>query len=354
MFINTIKLTNFRCFNSKQIQTEQQFNIIYGENGVGKTSILEAIYMASIGKSFRNSPNKKIIKQGQEELSVFIEGQIQDNSHGYSIGLSINKKGKKTLKTNGDINKQQTTVARIVPTVAIDPETYLFIDKPPQVRRTFLDWLAFHVKPSFLQHWMIANKCHKQLNALYKNKTDDLNLNSWEEKYIHHAQIVNSHREQVFQQVNNQVISLAKKILPEVKTLNMEYFKGWSAVLAIDEQIKQDRNKNLYFGSMLNGLHKMDIKIKSKNNNAQHVFSRGQKKIISILFSLVYINIIKQSTSTKPVICLDDFDAEIDKRKTAYLAEYLNQIDSQIFITTVQKKKITKVFPHAGLFHVKH
>ena len=97
----------------------------------------------------------------------------------------------------------------------------------------------------------------------------------------------------------------------------------------------------------------MDIKIKIGKLQAAQALSRGQKKVLSIAFYMAYIEILIKN-KIKPIVCLDDFDAELDSLKISKAADFFKKTKAQIFITSVQKEKIQKAFPEAALFHVKH
>ena len=124
--------------------------------------------------------------------------------------------------------------------------------------------------------------------------------------------------------------------------------------LNIKLQLQLDREKNLKYGQLQHGPHKMDIKINCGKHQASQTLSRGQKKILSITFYMAFIDLLLKSTNKKPVLCLDDFDAELDKDKLKKAADFFNEKEMQIFITSVQKKIISRVFPDAEMFHVKH
>lgn len=345
MYIQKLKLYNFRNIEYKEYNFTKKINIFFGDNGVGKTSILEAIHFLSTGKSFRKSTFKSIIKFQQQELAVYLETK----QNIFSVSKSI--KGTWKGKQNNSSIKKQSIITNQLPVVSIDPEVYRLVDFGPIFRRNFLDWLVFHVKHDYLLLWKKTYKCIKQLNILYKQKAPSSEINVWENNFIDFSEELSKTREEFFNQITPTIFKLSHFMQEEIKDLTIEFKKGWSGSLSLREQLKKDRKRNLMYGKLQYGPQKMDIVIKTSSNPAAQILSRGQKKVLSISFYMAYIQFLIDN-DIEPIVCLDDFDAELDKDKLAKAAEFFNKINSQIFITSVQKKKIGKVFPGAAMFHV--
>lgn len=352
MFLKQIKINGFRCYQSVDLTFDKKNNIFFGANGSGKTSILEAIYYLSTGKSFRSNKNKILVNNQQSSFTLYSQfsepaGNLQ------SLGVSFDKtKAQKKIKLNQSIIQNQSQIAHILPVVSIDPESYLFIDKPPQYRRSFLDWLVFHVKHDYLQVWTQTMRCHKQLNALYKSQNIQ-GVAEWEAQYINHANHLNQLRQEIFKNLKTLVLNKISQFIPEIDDIDLYYFQGWSKDYSLQSQLEKDKEKNFNYGSLYSGVHKMDIKCKVNQNQAQDVLSRGQKKIISIIFNLCFIEMLTEATGLDPVVCLDDLDAELDLHKTHLLCDFINQSKNQIFLTTVDLDKVTSLLSDVGVFHVK-
>lgn len=351
MFIKLLKINGFRCYKSVDLTFEKKINVFYGANGSGKTSVLEAIYYLSTGKSFRSKKNKTLVNHQQSRFTLYSQF-ITPESHVQSLGVTFDKhKTSKKIKLNQSFIKNQSQIAHLLPVVSIDPESYLFIDKGPQYRRSFLDWLVFHVKPKYLSVWTQTMRCHKQLNAVYKSNNSH-GVHEWEQQYINHAIELNEFRRDTFEALKDKVLKKALQFLPEIEGLDLDYFQGWSKDHTLEEQVVKDRKKNLMYGNLYSGVHKMDIKCKANHSPAQDILSRGQKKIISIIFNLCFIEMLKEATGVDPVICLDDLDAELDHQKTNLLCDFINHANNQIFLTTVDLEKVTSLLDDVDVFHV--
>ena len=352
MRLTQLKFSGFRCYHQQEFTFDQRINVLHGANGSGKTSVLEAIYYLSTGKSFRSSRSRNLINHQADDLAVYAR-YLDDHQNTGDLGVSLNKQLKKKLKLNQQTINNQATLAHLMPVVSIDPDSYLFLDKPPKFRRTFLDWLVFHVKPEYLDVWGKASRCQQQLNQLYKNKNQQ-DLPYWESQYVQWANQLNALRKKVFNDLQDKVIEKIGAFIPELGHLEVRYHQGWSTESTLQEQLLHDADKNRLYGSLQHGVHKMDIRNHINNQLAQDCLSRGQKKLISIIYYLCFIELLTEECGVTPILCLDDMDAELDLEKTRILCDFIEHSNHQVFITTVDPSKLTSVLNDAAMFHVKH
>lgn len=352
MYLKQLKINGFRCYDSVELNFDQRINVLCGDNGAGKTSVLEAIYYLSTGKSFRSKRTKNLINHNNDELTLFSCFESSDGIKG-RVGVSLNKNLKKQIKLNQRKVNNQSDIAHLLPVVSIDPDSYLFLDKPPQFRRSFLDWLVFHVKPQYLKTWSRVSRCQKQLNSLYKNKSIG-QLQDWENQYIKYAIQLTEMRLQTFTDLELLVKEKINKFVPELNELNLTFYQGWSSETPLQDQLKKDREKNLIYGNLTHGPHKMDIKNKINQGLAHERLSRGQKKLISIIYYLSFIELLSSELNTNPILCLDDMDAELDLNKAQVLCDFIQHSPNQIFISTVDPDKLLSILDDVHMFHVKH
>lgn len=345
-------MNGFRCYQQIEIPFNHPITVFHGDNGAGKTSVLEAIYFLSTGKSFRSSRPKNLINHQAEELMVYAEFTDPAGSINH-LGVSLNQQNKKVIRYNQQTIKNQSQVAHDLPVVSIDPDSYLFLDKAPQFRRSYLDWLVFHVKPEYLSIWSKVARCQKHLNQLFKdNKTQS--LPQWESQYIEFANQLNDMRLEVFKQLKPLIYTKIEHFIPELADMNMVYSQGWTKELSLEELLNRDRDRHLSYGHLNGGIHKMDIKNLFGHTPAHERLSRGQKKIISIIYYLSFIELMSAVLERSPLLCLDDMDAELDAAKTQILADFIQQGNHQVFISTVDQKNLLNVLGDVDMFHVKH
>ncbi|WP_395373563.1 DNA replication/repair protein RecF [Marinicella sp. W31] len=353
MHIRKLRLTNFRILQEFSLENAQQNNLICGPNGCGKTSILEAIYLASTGKSFRNATYKHLIHHQKDSFQIYLEAQTGVDSQLF-IGVHRDRKGVKQLRLNHDNCQRQAEITHQFPVVAIDTDTYQFIDRSPQSKRSYMDWMVFHVKHQYLHLWSKASGCHKHLNAFYKKKYSGDELQVWEDKFAYYAEKIQAYRQHAFELLQEQLQKLIDLFFKDSLDITLKLDKGWRHDLSMQEQLQQDKKKNMEYGLVNNGPHKMNITIRESGQMATHILSRGQKKILSVLFYLCSAEIIQQQTGFAPILCLDDIGAELDKENKHRLLKYLQDKPHQLFITAVSEDEIKDYFENMQVFHVKH
>ncbi len=351
MFIKKLKITNFRIFQEKEFNFKHRINVFHGDNGTGKTSILESIHYLSTGKSFRKCSFKSLININFDYLNVFIE--LEKDGLNSIVSINKAKNGSWKARLNHNTITKQSQISNLLPVVSIDPEVYRLVDLGPINRRNFLDWLVFHVKHDYLILWKKVQKCTKQLNSLYKNKANSQEIELWENSFIEFSEQLNEVRALFYNEMQPIIQALTHHMQSDISHLSLEYYKGWSDGLTLKEQLEKDRKRNLLYGQLQHGPHKMDIKINVLNNPASQVLSRGQKKVLSLTFYMAYIQLLLNH-GIKPIVCLDDLDAELDDNKLTKVSEFFIQSNLQLFITTVLPEKIKNIFPKTQMFHVKH
>ena len=145
MTLNRLLIQNLRNLEGVDIAPSAQVNLIFGENGSGKTSLLEAVNLLALGRSFRSHKHKQLIKYHQPSFTVFGRVKIEDGSD-VPIGINRTFEGEASFKANGIIVPSAAELATYLPVQVINSETFLLLEGSPKVRRQFIDWLVFHVE----------------------------------------------------------------------------------------------------------------------------------------------------------------------------------------------------------------
>lgn len=349
MSIIKLRLSAFRCFEQADFHFSPEINILSGNNGMGKTSVLEAIHFISTGKSFRSPKSSSLIKEGEGAFTLFAD--IAQNNSQHTVGCQLTKSSQKTIKLNNQLIKKQTDVANLLPVLSIDPNSYLFCDNNPQFRRSFLDWMVFHVKHNYLQVWSKVMRCQKHINQLLKTKQSN-ELPVWLDQYTQLASDLNNQRIEVFHSFINNFRILCQKLAPDLLSTELHFYPGWSDQYSLEETLSNDLEKNLLYGLLRNGVHRMDIQIKCNGTLVKNIYSRGQKKMISLICYLSCLNVMDSSDNKSSILCLDDFDAELDAKNAAHFFEHLKSLNNQILISTVEPSRYQG--KDIKMFHVKH
>ena len=184
MWINNIKLSNFRNYNKKEINFYENINVFFGENAQGKTNIIESIFLGSIGKSFRTNKEKELIKFNEEKALIEINFQKSDRDGNIKIEIG----DKKQIYLNGIKLKKLSELLGNINIVIFTPDDINILKGGPQNRRKFLDIMISQLRPNYMHVLTLYNKTIEQRNNYLKqikieNKDENL-LDIWDEKLI--------------------------------------------------------------------------------------------------------------------------------------------------------------------------
>ena len=394
--IERLQISHLR--NLTQISLEPAAcNIIIGANGSGKTSLLEAIFLLSRGKSFRHHQPKRYIQHHQNNTTV--HAKLND-----SRTLAIQKQADATtiLRLNQTTVYNQSILTEQLPTLLIDPSTMDMLEQGSASRRQLLDWLVFHMKQGFHPQWMAYQRLLKQRNSLLK-RTRHLTqvqlseLKSWDKGLSNHAALIHHYREQVFTEWQPYFAKSILQLLPSyAEQLSLSYNAGYDTSVALDVQLNERLEQDLQLGYTRIGNHRADIHVHWRSNEsvndqttdhrtaasansiqtklptlkeqAANVLSRGEKKLLITALRLSQLPLLLNdeersdslnddlSSKATPVVLLDDITAELDDRAIEILLSTLAQLPCQVFMTSLTDDilpLVNELWLQPNVFHVK-
>lgn len=364
MSINSLSTFYFRNLKDHQsINLHNKLNIIIGENASGKTSLLEAIYYLSTGKSFRTHLIENVLNTRSDSSEFIIFGQLissinnESLSDTHKVGLKRSRKEKSLIKIDGEIVSSASVLASISPTLIIQPSTFELLDGSPKVRRKFLDWGVFHVEHAFGPLWKEYIYCLKQRNTLLRNaRIDDLQLRVWDKRLAELGEGIDKYRNAFLGHYNECLERLTKAFnLPN--HLRVKYYKGWEKTKSFEEILDQSRTKDLDRKYTQNGPHRADIKITVDGKHAEQALSRGQQKLLIIAMHLAHIELVSRLTKKASVTLIDDVTAELDQKNLALIFECLSASNTQVICTGIEGERIMSLLEYNQnykVFHVEH
>lgn len=372
-------------------------NVIIGANGSGKTSLLEAIFLLSRGKSFRHHQPKRYIQHHQN--SVTVHAKINDGST-----LAIQKQADATtvLRLNQTTVYNQSILTEQLPTLLIDPSTMDMLEQGSASRRQLLDWLVFHMKQGFHPQWIAYQRLLRQRNSLLK-KTRHLTqvqlaeLKSWDKGLSNHAALIHHYRERIFTEWQPYFAQSIAQLLPSyADQLSLSYNAGYDTSIALDVQLNERLEQDLQLGYTRIGNHRADIHVHWRSNDtvksnkmqttttasptsendvnktlpilkeqAANVLSRGEKKLLITALRLSQLPLLLNEERSNdhfkpqntPVVLLDDITAELDDRAINILLSTLCQLPCQVFMTSLTDEivpLVQELWSEPTMFHVKH
>ena len=335
MAFSRIDLRNFRCFDSISIDLSSKSTLFYGKNGCGKTSILESIYVASSGRSFRTSNLESLIKKGSE---AFVIRAYDDNTG--SI-LEVKKGNNKPI--NIKINNSRVTISELVrafPSFSIDSKTFFYNDNAPEYRRKQLDRGLFIASPDYAKDWFGYFRSLKQRNSALK-LGDLAQAKAYDPLMVEHGEKLKHIRKNLISEVKNIYDELVDKLAQENKradifsNLKINLKPGYNDKEGLLKSIENSNNVDLKRKNTTVGPHKADIIFESKDLLIKDIFSRGEQKLLSILWSLSQNIYLGRTFNLSPILLLDDLSSELDDEMLKCFLPTLKYIENRFVFSNI-------------------
>ena len=364
MALLSLQTDKFRNLSPSRLEFSPSVNLIYGENGSGKTSLLEAIGYLGLGRSFRQHRHKVVCHQGDQQFVIF--GQVKsanlDEDHGgiSRLGFSRDVMTQETrLRVDGENVYSLSVLASLFPVSVIDPGVFDIVAGGPGKRRQFLDWLVFHVEPSFGSLWQQCQRSISQRNRILRSGTiDDHLLQVWDRQFVELSEQVDRLRESVFRTFQEEFrATLASSHREWSEALKVDYYPGWDRKKGLYNTLLEHREQERKVGHTLYGPNRADIRLRFHSRAVAEIFSRGQQKTLVILMKLTQGKVLADR-GKQVTFLLDDINAELDQGHRRLLAERLIRLGSQVFLTAIERPDPTQLWesplPEYKMFHVEH
>lgn len=395
--IERLQVSHLRNLSHVDLQSAA-CNVIIGENGSGKTSLLEAVFLLSRGKSFRHHQPKRYIQHHKPAATV--HAKLTDGST-----LAIQKQADATtaLRLNQTTVYTQSVLTEQLPTLLIDPSTMDMLEQGSASRRQLLDWLVFHMKQGFHPQWVAYQRLLKQRNSLLKQsrhltQIQLAELKAWDRGLSSHAALIHHYRESVFNAWQPYfALSIAQLLPAYTKNISLSYSAGYDINRPLDIQLSERLEQDLQLGYTRIGNHRADIHVHWRSNDvteidgsntnispaieagagvklptlkeqAANVLSRGEKKLLITALRLSQLPLLLNpekgmgsndtlvNSNATPVVLLDDITAELDSRAIDILLSTLAQLPCQVFMTSLSDDivpLVNKLWTQPSMFHVK-
>lgn len=357
MYISKLCVYNFRNIELIELDCCPAFNLIMGTNGAGKTSILEAAHVLATGKSFRTHLPSRFIthEHPASTITALIHTEISDPP--MLLGMEKHRQGDRIIKINRESVDSTAKIAEHFPVQMIEVDCHRIFSDGPKVRRSFLDWGVFHVKPEFLTHSLQFNRILKQRNMLLKSQRSQSTVSSWDHLLTEHANVIDQERRAYHIDFIDNFNDILKKLLGKVPfECQLTYKQGWKEGHSLEEALKNSFSRDQKYGTTHVGPHRADYQLYSGNIPASDELSQGQMKVAAYALQLAQGMLLKEKTGKSPVFFIDDLPSELDQIKQGAVMEILKQLDCQVFITAITGNKITQNLEEEGIsvFHVEH
>ena len=354
MKIHHLKLLNFRNYEKMEVSFSPKYNIIFGNNGSGKTNLVESIYVLALTKSFRGTVDKILLMNSKDVCRI--EGEVSDK-YTNKYKLILKDGGKKVKINNTKVDKLSDYISQIS-VVLFNPDDLRFIKDSPTIRRKAINLEISQINNSYLKNLNMYNKLLKQRNSYLK--TTNINANSSSEfltiltnKLVDYGEKIYESRRKYINLLNQKIGELYNSICG-IQDLKLEYSSDYKDFDRdkILKKYQDNLNRDIILGKTTVGIHHDDIKFKLEGYNIKDYGSEGQQKNAIIAYKLTELEIFYQIRGNYPILILDDLFSELDRFKINNILNLIND-DIQTFITTTEIDKINdNVLSNSKLFEV--
>ncbi|SHE71964.1 DNA replication and repair protein RecF [Modicisalibacter ilicicola DSM 19980] len=330
-------------------------NLVIGDNGSGKTSLLEGIHILGMGRSFRTQQLKNAIQHEADALTL--HGRVAGDPP-LALGVRRQRSTSELLmRRSGEQVSRVAQLAESLPLQLINPDAFSLLEGAPSARREFLDWGVFHVKHEFFDTWRLARKALKHRNALLRHgRMDAQMLGAWERELALWGDRLDALREAYMASFMPVFEETLHELLP-LPGLSLRYFRGWDHKRRYEDVLRESRDSDHLMGFTQQGPQRADLRIRVERRPAKEVLSRGQQKLVVSAMKLAQGRLLESSTGRTCIYLIDDLPAELDVRHRQIFCEWLEWMKCQVFITSVERESLLGLWQPAtplAMFHVKH
>lgn len=361
MALSQLFINDFRNLAKIELQPlVQGFNFLYGQNGSGKTSLLEAIYYLGHRRSFRSLNASHLIRYSSDRFNIFSE--INDQSGCFvPMGIERLQEGDYRVRIAGQEVSTISELAAFLPIRLINVHSHHLLEGSPIFRRKYLDWGIFYHNNQFHTLWFRFKRILKQRNAALRMRASSTELASWTQELAEIALLFHELRVSYLKQLLPILMTILNKGLSQffdLSGLTIDYLPGWDEGQAYGEILAQSLYKDLERGHTQFGPHRADLSFKLNQVPVKEVLSTGQQKLLVCGMILAQGALLAKLVNKRPIYLIDDLPAELDWQSRSWLVGVLAEQQAQIFVTAVEEEAMSEILAQIGspvkMFHVKH
>ena len=359
MLIRRLHVQGVRRLAEVELHPGAGFNLITGDNGSGKTSLLEAMHLMAHGRSFRGRVRDGLVRNGDQALQIFVEWEAPGQP-GRRAGLRHSGSGWEARLDGGTVD-HLGQLCEALAVITFEPGSHALVDGGSETRRRYLDWGLFHVERSdaggdFLSQWRRHARALKQRNALLRQGRADAQLDAWEHELAQAGEAISEQRDAYLERLRPHVDALLAEILPAAGAVTLSLQPGWRRQdLPLADALLLARERDLKQGHTTLGPHRADLKLDFRDLPGREGLSRGQAKLAALVLLLAQARQLAAHTGHWPVLQMDDLASELDRHHQQRVLQVLAASGAQVFVTGTEPLPAlaTLGLPHA-MFHVEH
>jgi len=353
MRIESLALENCRRFAQLELEFAPGLNLILGPNGSGKTTILEAAFVLSYGRSFRRGSSKLLARDaGGPSGPLRIVARIaRTGGKRVLLGLERREDGW-TSRVDGRAAASLNELLLECAVCCFEPGSHELIAGSADLRRAFLDWGVFHVEPAFLENWRRYSRALKQANVLMRRSAPAEEFEPWFAAMERAAEPITHQRESYLHSWRGHFAQEAAHLLPELGRPSVSFEPGWDTAVPLMRSLTQPLSRDRLRAHVSRGPHRANWIPSFELAPRREHLSRGQEKLVALAAVLAQGALFAESSGEWPILLFDDLPSELDIPHQRRLLERLAALPAQVLITATERVGRLAETDKLRVFHV--
>ncbi len=346
MEVKRLVLKNFRSYSEEQIEFSPRTNLIYGDNAVGKTNILEAVHLAATGRSHRAKADSQMIRFGEEYARVLVE--FADKHRDYKIVIGLLPQNKKSVKINDVPINKLSVLVNYLNVVMFSPEDLELVKGSPRMRRQFMDTSISSLSPRYMSelvsyHKVLAQKNNLLKKAKFGDKKAADNIDVWNIQLASSGSRIMKERRafidgiKAWAKQTHREIGRSELEISYSPSMDEEILNSAKPELEFLKKLEEVKTREIENGAALYGIQRDEVRFFIDGNEAKLFASQGQQRTIVLCMKLALTEYIKSRRDEYPVLLFDDIMSELDEQHRAYLADKIR--DKQVLLTCTDREE---------------
>ncbi len=334
MFLKKLKVSNFRNHSQTELSFSSRLIFFIGNNGEGKTNILESISLLSHLKSFRESDDDQLVKWKSDFLFLKADYESGGEENTLEFGFELYPQKRRKIKVNGELIKKKADMFGIFKCVIFSPPDLQIIDFGNEERRKFVDSFISSLDRQYLENLLEYNRLLKQRNAALKQNSSIDEVTLWNEPLIERASQILSKRREYILKLNEYFKKNLMSLSQDKDDFDIKYDPNCDSKEMFSQKLKDNIKRDLALGYTSNGIHRDKIPIGFEDKDLSSFGSQGQKRSAVIALKTGTFQMITDITGEMPVLLIDDIIRELDVKRREYFVNLITQCGQAFFTTT--------------------
>ncbi|HED19353.1 MAG TPA: DNA replication/repair protein RecF [Gammaproteobacteria bacterium] len=353
MALKSLSIDGFRNIEAVELLFSPHLNLFVGANAAGKTSLLEALFVLSRGRSFRTRNLDKTVCLGGTGFQL-VAKVCQTEGRDIPVGISRSEK-KLIARIDSKPIRRLSELAALFPIQWLGGNLHRLIEEGPAFRRQYLDWGLFHVKQTYLQVWKQFHKLLKQRNAALRKHASAQEISAWDTELAARGEELHQMRERYTIDLEAVLLTICAELLDMDRELKISYRRGWSQDLSYRQALQAGLTRDKELGYTRAGPQRAELAFFCAGQPLSEQLSRGQLKLFVTALKVAQVQLLKLETSQNSLFLMDDIGAELDEDNQFRVLRLLRSVGAQVFVTAINGiEKTGWGSDQVGRFHVKH